>query len=370
MSKTPQCGRKSVYFGSALATYPKREKGSRGCSPVPMPVNPSGGIGVCPWVSVLSVPCRGERKCTTCNSKCPLKKPPKPGLVPHTNQHCFAMCHFHPPVLMTERIPTRKRRLPQQRGKKKPKVTPPNKPFEKILNPCMNLFPSPTPTQNTKPFEKKPHIAKVISKRRVRHNSQKQKLKNPPNLSPASQTYRTYYRKHFPPTPAHATDILPKLCNEQENTAMAKNTAPTKSPNTKCKLTIIQTPTTRRELARLYSRSSHTPKVTTKRREKRHNVEKTRAPKNKNQPPTPPTTYKSCTPVTLTQPEKNPVKPYNIAKVLEEETFPHRNVKKTQTPNNQNQPPIPPTICKSFALTNLTHPQKNAERTYKIENSF
>ena len=190
MSKTPQCGRKSVYFGSALATYPKREKGSRGGTPVLWSVNPSGGSRVSPWVSMLSVPRRGERKCTTCNSKCPLKKPPKPGLVPHTNQHCFAMCHFHPPVPMTERIPTRKRRLPQQRGKKKPKVTPPNKPFEKFSNPCTKLFLSSIPTQNTNPFEKRPHIAKVISKRRVRHNAQKQKLKTPPNPISVLQIFR------------------------------------------------------------------------------------------------------------------------------------------------------------------------------------
>jgi hypothetical protein len=147
---------------------------------------------------------------------------------------------------------------------------------------------------------------------------------------------------------------------------MAKNTAPSKSPNKKRKLTIIQTSTTQRELAHFYSRSSHTPKVTTKRRPECHNVKKTRAPKNKNQPPTPTTICKSCASVTPTQPEKKPVKLYNIAKVLEEETFPHRNAKNPQKPNNQNQPPTPPTICKSSTLTNLTHPQKNFERTCNI----
>ena len=119
MSKSPQCGRKLACFDSALATYPKREKGSRGGSPVPMPVNPSGGIGVCPWVSVLSVPRRGEQKCATCNSKYSLKKPPKPGLVSRSNQqHCVAMLDFPTPVFKTDRQRTRKRRLPQQQGKK------------------------------------------------------------------------------------------------------------------------------------------------------------------------------------------------------------------------------------------------------------
>ena len=89
-------------------------------------------------------------------------------------------------------------------------------------------------------------------------------------------------------------------------------------------------------------------------------------PNNQNQPPTPPTICKSCAIETLTQPKSNLVKPYNIAKVLEEESLPHRNVKKTQKPNNQNQPPMPPTICKSCALATLTQPSKNLEGACNI----
>jgi hypothetical protein len=91
-------------------------------------------------------------------------------------------------------------------------------------------------------------------------------------------------------------------------------------------------------------------------------VKKTQKPNNQNQPPTHPTICKSCAIETLTQPKNNLVKPYNIAKVLEEETLPHRNVKKpeNQTTKTNRQHPTP------YVKVAHSPPSPNHQKTLNV----
>ena len=134
-------------------------------------------------------------------------------------------------------------------------------------------------------------------------------------------------------------------------------------PPTICKSCAIETLTQpKNNLVKLYNIA----KVLEEESFPHRNVKKPQKPNTQNQPPTPPTICKSCAIETLTQPKNNLVKPYNIAKVLEEESLPHRNVKKPQKQNNQNQPPTPPAICKSCPHPTLTQPPKNLDSTCYI----